>query len=268
MYNINNYQFLDFKIAPNLHKSNYAVLINTIGKGIKYAPYADFALEYNILKELDHAQIPKVYDIGQGDLFKNGKLLIKQNFIVLQHIDGYDLVTYFNEQDMRSAETINEVVHLFITACEPLQYLHDKHYIHCDLKPGHLIYHKKSGITHIIDFELAIENGDFPKGISKEYASPEQLQLLAFLKNHPDVEDHKDIPVPLRLDGRTDLYAIGLLLYQIITKKLWRPEKVLPGKINKSIPQKLEEITLGLLEENISKRISSAMELKKSLSSM
>ena len=268
MYRINKYNFNDFKCQASLHKSNYAVLINTAEKGIKYSPDFDFSEEYYILKELSHVQIPAAYDFGQGELFRDEKFLIKQNFIILQHISGYELVEYFEKKDIESTETIKEAIKLFINICDPLQYLHSKNYVHCDLKPGHLILNQKTGSVHIIDFELAFKRGGIIKGISREYASPEQLQMLTYLKDRPRKVHYEDISSTIRLDGKTDLYSVGLMLYQILTKKLWQTEKILPCQINNRIPQKLEEIIKGLLEVNVSSRIPSAEELKKALSSI
>src|SRR3972149_6322406 len=155
MYRINKYHFNDFKCQANLHKSNYAVLINTPEKGIKYSPDFDFSEEFYLLKELNHAQIPIAYDFGQGELFRDEKFLIKQNFIVLQHINGCDLVDYFDVNAVVNNETIKEAVKLFISICDPLQYLHSKYYVHCDLKPGHLILNQNAEFVHVIDFELS-----------------------------------------------------------------------------------------------------------------
>ena len=268
MYRINKYHFNEFKCQASLHKSNYAVLINMPEKGIKYSPDFDFSEEYYILKELNHPQIPTASDFGQGELFRDGKFLIKQNFIVLQHINGYDLVEYYNEKDVENAETIEEVIKLFRTACDPLHHLHNKHYVHCDLKPGHLILNQKTGLIHLIDFELAIKRGGIIKGISREYASPEQLQMLTYLKDLPRKVHYEALSSTIRLDGRTDLYSLGLIFYQILTKKLWQTEKIPPRKINSQIPQKLEEILNGLLEVTVANRIPSAEELKKALSNI
>ncbi|MFN3532514.1 MAG: serine/threonine protein kinase [Candidatus Brocadia sp.] len=268
MYRINKYQFNEFKCQASLHKSNYAVLINVPDMGIKYSPDFDFSEEYYILKELKHPQIPKAADFGQGELFRDGKFLIKQNFIVLQHINGYDLVDFFNEKDVENTETIKEVIQSFITVCDPLHHLHSKQYVHCDLKPGHLILNQKTGLIHLIDFELAIKRGGIIKGISREYASPEQLQMLNYLKDLPRKVHYEAISSSIRLDGRTDLYSLGLILYQILTKKLWQAEKIPPSKINSKIPQKLDEIIMELLEGNVANRIPSAEELKKLLSSI
>ncbi len=268
MYRINKYYFHDFKCQASLHKSNYAILTNGEEKGIKYSPDFDFSEEYYLLKELSHDQIPKVYDFGQGELFRDGKFLIKQNFIVLQNIIGYDLVEYFEEKDIANTKTVDEIIQVFITICDPLQYLHNKNYIHCDLKPGHLILNQKTRLVHLIDYELAIKKGGIIKGITKEYASPEQLQMLSYLKDRPRKFHYEDISSVIRLDGRTDLYAIGLILYQILTRRSWQAERAQSLHIDSQIPQKLEGILRGLLETNVSMRIASADELKKALSNM
>ena len=103
------------------------------------------------------------------------------------------------------------------------------------------------------------------KGISKEYSSPEQLQMLTFLKDRPRKVHYEEISSTIRLDGRTDLYCVGLILYQVLTKKLWLSEKVSPSQTNDQIPGKLVEIINGLLEANVFNRIQSADELKKAL---
>ncbi len=268
MYRINKYQFDDFKCHADLHKSNYAVLTNDTEKGIKYSPDFEFSEEYYILKELNHTQIPAAYDFGQDELFRDGKFLIKQNFIVLQHVNGCDLVDYFKEKDVENIETIEEIIRLFITICDPLHYLHSKNFIHCDLKPGHLILNQKTGLVHLIDYELAIKRGGIIKGISKEYASPEQFQMLTYLKDRPRKFHYETISSSIRLDGSTDLYSVGLILYQILAKKLWQTEKILPRQINSHVPPKLEEIIKELLDVNVSNRIQSAEELRKALSSI
>ena len=153
------------------------------------------------------------------------KFLIKQNFVVLQHINGYDLVDYFNEKNVEQPEIIDEIIKLFTTIYDPLQYLHSKSYIHCDLKQGHLIIMQKTGLVSLIDFELAIKRGGVIKGISKEFASPEQMQMLTYLKDRPRKVHHEDISTTIRLDNRTDLYSVGLILYQVLTKRCGRMEK-------------------------------------------
>lgn len=119
---------------------------------------------------------------------------------------------YYSEKDVENAVTVEEIIKLFITVCDPLQHLHNKHYVHCDLKPGHLILNQRTGLIHLIDFELAIKRGGIIKGISREYASPEQLQMLNYLKDLPRKVHYEALSSSIRLDGRTDLYAVAYTL--------------------------------------------------------
>ena len=135
------------------------------------------------------------------------------------------MLSILKKKDIESTETIKEAIKLFINICDPLQYLHSKNYVHCDLKPGHLILNQKTGLVHIIDFELAIKRGGIIKGISREYASPEQLQMLTYLKDRPRKVHYEDISSTIRLDGKTDLYSVGLMLYQILTKNYGRQKR-------------------------------------------
>ena len=94
------------------------------------------------------------------------------------------------------------------------------------------------------------------------------MQMLAYLKDRPRKVHHEDISTTIRLDNRTDLYSVGLILYQVLTKKMWQNEKTLPSQINRSVPKKLEEVVESLLETNIAGRMPSADELKKALSNI
>ena len=92
--------------------------------------------------------------------------------------------------------------------------------------------------------------------------------MLNYLKDLPRKVHYEAILSTIRLDGRTDLYSIGLILYQILTKRLWEKEKIPPSQLNKQISPKLEGIMKGLLEVNVAQRIQTAEELKNSLCSI
>ncbi len=73
MYNIKDYKFNSFiSVADNMHKSNYAVLEDDTGLGIKYCPHMPFDEEFILLQALDHKQIPKAYEYGRDNMFKEG----------------------------------------------------------------------------------------------------------------------------------------------------------------------------------------------------
>lgn len=269
MFVIRGYKFQGFNRVDG-HRANYAVLHNSFGdpRGIKYSPDIEFSHEYNILSKLDHEQIPCVFDLGHGDLYEDGRFIISQNFMVLEHFPGIDLVEYYKEKDMGDTRQIDSVIKHFITICDPLQYLHSNDYVHGDLKPGHLVLNSDTNKVCLIDFECAIKKGDMLGGCTRDYASPEQkLQMIIvrdFFKYYKKPENEAKIFI----DGKTDLYTVGIILYQILTNKSWDEVQLPPGQINESVPKKLDDIILRLLKTKISDRISSAESLRMELTSI
>ncbi len=269
MYKLGKYQFESFKYRPG-HRANYGVL-NKPGNrewGMKYSPTYSYSSEYDVLKKFPHSQIPKRYDCGRGELFEDDKLVLKQHYIVIQHFEGEDIVQYYKDKGLPDTGEIENVVKYIASVAEPLQYLHSKGYAHTDIKPGHLILNPDTGIVGLIDLELAIKVGELIKGVTKEYAAPEQKKMNNLLKDVTDSKGEKTVLSQVKVDGRADLYSIGLVLYEVLTGKIRAETNHPPIEINKAIPQKLSEIVLGLLEEDPLNRIPSAEKLREELASV
>ena len=274
MYNIKNYTFGSFKTVADMHKSNYAILENedSLGVeslGIKYCPHLSFEEEFSILQQLDHKQVPKAYDYGHETMFNDNKVVLKQHFIVLDHMSSTDLVSYFKEKTAQDFQgQIENIIKCFISACVPLDYLHSKGFIHCDLKPGHLMMDPDTSTVYLIDYELAIKKSGVLKGISMDYASPEQLSLLEQLRDTPENVPLEAMAFFLSIDGKSDIYSLGTILYEILTSRKWSETKLPPINLNKSIPQKLEDIIMSTLEEDPDNRVSTAKQLKQLLENL
>ncbi len=274
MYKIKNYKFDSFKSVADMHKSNYALLekdeeLGIASLGIKYCPHLSFEDEFHVLQQLDHNQIPKAYDFGQETMYKDGSVVLKQHFIVLDHTSSTDLVKYFNKnREQEMLPNPDEVIRSFMSVCDPLDYIHTNNFIHCDIKPGHLMFDPDTGTVCLIDFELTIKKSGILKGISMDYASPEQLTLLEQLRDTPENVPLEAISFFLCIDGKTDIYATGSIYYEILTGQRWCDTKDNPVRFDKSFPVKLEEIVMGTLEENPANRIATASELKHSLGTL
>ena len=269
MFKLGKYQFESFKYRQG-HRANYAVLSEPGGRewGMKYSPAYSYFNEYDVLKKISHPQIPKRYDAGREELFENDKLVLKEHFIVLQHFEGEDIVEYYKQNGLPDSCEIEKVVKYFTSVTEPLQYLHSNGYAHTDIKPGHFILDSSTGIVGLIDLELAIKTGELIKGVTIEYASPEQKQMNSLLKDVFDRKGEISVLKQVKVDGRSDLYSIGLILYEVLTDKIRAKTTNPPIEINNAIPQRLNEIVMGLLEEDQSNRIPSAEILKEELASV
>ncbi len=271
MYKIGNYEFENFKYRPG-HRANYGILAKPGNNewGMKYSPTYSYDREYEVLKNFSHLQIPKRFEkgTGRGELYENDKLVLNEYYIVLQNFEGEDLVEYYKQKGVPDSNEMGNVIKYMASAAEPLQYLHSKGYVHADIKPGHLILNPDTGVIGLIDLELSIKTGELIKGLTVEYASPEQKQMNNLLREVTDEKGEKAVLQQVTIDGKTDLYTMGLILFEVLTGKVRAQTSQPPIEINNAVPQKLNEITLGLLEEDPSNRISSTETLKSELASI
>ncbi len=271
MYKIGDYEFENFKYRPG-HRANYGILTKPGNSewGMKYSPTYSYDREYEVLKNFSHPQIPKRYEsgTGRGELYEDDKLVLKEYYIVLQNFEGEDLVEYYKQKGIPDSNEMENVIKYIASTAEPLQYLQSKGYVHADIKPGHLILNQDTGVIGLIDLELAIKTGELIKGLTIEYASPEQKQMNNLLRDVTDEKGEKAVLQQVTIDGKTDLYTMGLILFEVLTGKIRAQTSQPPIEINNAVPQKLNDITLGLLEEDPSNRISSAEKLISELSSI
>ncbi|WP_347273547.1 hypothetical protein [Candidatus Kuenenia sp.] len=265
MYSINKYTFKEFKITPG-HRANYAILCNPELKenqwGIKYHPSNDYSREYKILALFSHPQIPVRYKVGRDTMYKDDKFVLAQHYLIMTHFEGEGVLEYYKKRDMTDRKEIEGVIQHFAGVTLPLMHMHAKGYLHSDIKPGHLILNPTTGVMALIDLECTIKTGETLLGMSREYASPEQKEMIQLLRKN---EGEKDVLKKIKIAATSDLYSVGLILYEALTNKLWQENPVPPRELNSSIPEKLHNVILGLLEENPLNRIHSAELLKNEL---
>jgi non-specific serine/threonine protein kinase/serine/threonine-protein kinase len=161
---------------------------------------ARFDIERQTLALMDHPNIARVIDAGATS---GGR-----PYFVMEHVDGVPITEYCDGGRLG----VGERVALFLSVCEAIQHAHLKGIIHRDLKPGNVLVAEVDGrpVPKVIDFGLAkatrqgmAERTAFTRfgrliG-TPEYMSPEQAGL-----------------VDGDIDSRTDLYSLGILLYEIL----------------------------------------------------
>lgn len=144
------------------------------------------------LARLNHPNIATIYDIDE----ENGR-----PYIVTEFVDGQDVATILKKKGRIKPST---AVAIARAVCRALEHAHELEVIHRDIKPSNILISKK-GDVKIIDFGLAVQlEAPRPRGDAvyvegtPHYLSPEQAQ------GRP-------------LDGRSDLYSLGVTLYEMLS---------------------------------------------------
>ena len=162
---------------------------------------ARFEAERQALAMMDHVNIAKVFDAGTTE---EGR-----PYFVMELVHGTPITTFCDEMKL----TPRERLELFVPVCQAIHHAHQKGIIHRDIKPSNILVtmYDDRPVPKVIDFGIAkaIEQRLTEKTIytqygtmvgTFEYVSPEQAEMNAF-----------------GVDTRSDVYSLGVLLYELIT---------------------------------------------------
>lgn len=226
-----------------------------------------FIDEAKISVQLTHANIAQIFDLGKVN---------DSYFIAMEFVHGKDLRAIFDRARKRGeAVPVPMACYTAMKICEGLDYAHNKkdaagrelNLVHRDVSPQNVLI-SYDGETKIIDFGIAKAAGKAGRtqaGILKGkfgYMSPEQVRGLP-------------------LDRRSDIFAVGIVLYELLTgerlfvgesdfstlEKVRNVEIMPPSTYNRRIPEELEQIVLKALAKDVDDRYQTAMDLHDDLQS-
>ncbi|MCH2133017.1 MAG: protein kinase [Phycisphaerales bacterium] len=220
-----------------------------------------FEREVEVVASLKHPCIVTLYDSGLTD---EGNA-----FLAMEFIDGAPLTSFRVESgdDQRRKPTLAEKAELFIDVCEAVGYAHQRGIIHRDLKPANILV-DHDGQPHILDFGLAkaVESDNMTESKYEMTAAGEFMGTFAYASPEQVSGD------PDAVDTRTDVYALGVLLYELVlgerpyrvtgsiaqmVKAIIDEPPVPPQSIDDSIDQDLETILLRALDKDVDRRYQS-----------
>ncbi len=210
-----------------------------------------FHREVRIARQISHPNVCRMFDIGEGD---------GQHFLSMEYIDGEDLATLLRRIGRLPADKAVEIAQQL---CAGLAAAHEEGVLHRDLKPANVMIDGR-GRAKITDFGLAGLAGDFQghevRAGTPAYMAPEQLSGS-------------------EVTAKSDIYSLGLLLYEIFTgKKAFEAatleeliklrESSTPPSISnyvKEIDPLVERVILRCLERDPRDRLSSVAQVAAAL---
>ncbi len=185
------------------------VAIKVIKPGMdSRAIVARFEAERQALAMMDHPHIARVLDGGVTPLTSSGGGL---PFFVMEYVVG-DAVTRFADAH---ALTVAERLSVFRQVCSAVQHAHTKGIIHRDLKPANVIVSMVDDKPYakVIDFGIAKATGAAGGSLTDKTLFTEHRQLIGT----PEYMSPEQAEGSLDIDTRTDVYALGVLLYELLT---------------------------------------------------
>jgi eukaryotic-like serine/threonine-protein kinase len=225
-----------------------------------------FEREARAISALNHPNICTVHDVGET----HGR-----RYIVLELLEGHSLKDRIADGPIG----IREAASIANQVCTALEAAHDKGIVHRDLKPAN-IFITKTGQVKVLDFGLAKRGVEaLGPGVPMEGAT----QSLTFtgagnIMGTPAYMSPEQA-LGMSVDGRSDLFSLGVVLYEMTTGSrpfrgktpaglmgsLLTESPAKPSSVNSGVPAKLDRVILKALEKSVGSRYAFAAELSADL---
>jgi WD40 repeat protein/serine/threonine protein kinase len=167
------------------------------------AVLARFDAERQALALMDHPNIARVYDGGTS--------AAGQPFFVMELVNGVPITDYCDRHRL----PVQARVELFVSVCQAVQHAHQKGIIHRDLKPGNVLVTEVDGrpTAKVIDFGVA-------KATEFKLTDQSVVDAGAIVGTPSYMSPEQADPSSVDIDTRTDVYALGVILYELLAGSL------------------------------------------------
>lgn len=225
-----------------------------------------FEFESNILARLKHPNIAQVYGVGTHH---EGAGSIP--YFVMEYIPQARSITVFAEEDRLD---VRQRLKLFIKVCDAVHHGHQKGIIHRDLKPGNILV-DAAGEPKVIDFGVARATDSDVAATTMQTDLRQLIGTLQYMSPEQCGADPND------LDIRSDVYALGVVLYEVLCgrppynlseKPVYEAARVIqehrparPSSIDRALKSDLETITLTALKKDRDRRYQSADQMARDI---
>jgi serine/threonine protein kinase len=197
-----------------------------------------FAREARVLAALNHPHIVAVHDHGRAGPWW---------FLSMEFVEGASLRELMRERSVKPLQALAIVAQI----CDALQYAHERNVVHRDIKPENILI-DRAGRVRILDFGLSKIGGGLERDNltradqvmgTPHYMAPEQWER------------------PAEVDHRADIYALGVVFYELLTGELPLGRFAPPSQCVQ-VDVRLDEVVLKSLEKAPERRYQQASEVK------
>lgn len=203
-----------------------------------------------------------------------------RHFIVMEHLDGEDLGRVLQRE---GALSIQNAVGYVLHACEAMAEAHPLGIIHRDLKPQNLFLTQRidgTPLVKVLDFGVskftAPTTSGSPTAPGRKASS---LSTYNALLGTPHYMSPEQIRTPAEIDGRSDVWSLGVILFELLTKHepfsgdtipdvmaaVLQDTPPSPAALRAEVPAELAKVVLACLEKDVSDRVQSMGELARLL---
>jgi len=223
---------------------------------------ARFKHEAQAMAQLSHPNIVAVFDAGEvvlgetlrqgeGETGRAGGVLL---YFVMEFIEGTDVAQLIASEGVVEPR---RAIQITTAVCEALAFAHEEGIIHRDIKPSNIMLDRK-GRVKVADFGLA-------KTVSLDATLLTGTNLAM---GTPDFIAPEAMIPGIKVDGRADLYAVGVMLYQMLTGTIPRGRFELPSGVVPQMNKGFDAVVDKAMQTDREKRYSTAMEMKKDVESV
>ncbi|MFH1747894.1 MAG: serine/threonine-protein kinase [Planctomycetota bacterium] len=225
-----------------------------------------FQQEADVLGQLQHPGIAQIHEAGVAEVTTAAGVGIRQPFFAMELIRGGPLSEHARSRGLGTRARLELVARI----CDAVQHAHQKGVIHRDLKPGNILV-DESGQPKILDFGVARVTDADMQTITMQTGVGQLIGTIPYMSPEQVSAESRE------LDTRSDVYALGVILYELLSgslphdvhdlsipqavRKVREEEPRRLGSVDRTLRGEIEIIVARALEKDKARRYQSASDL-------